>query len=56
MKTLRTIALVVLVNTAAGCIPAILTLMLEPNNSWSVLLRQCQGGLVYSSSLSRQGR
>ena len=48
MKTLRTIALVVLVNTAAGCIPAVLTLMLERNPSWSVLLRQCQGGLVYS--------
>jgi two-component system sensor histidine kinase AlgZ len=48
MKTLRTIALVVLVNTVAGCIPALLTLMLERNTSWSVLLRQCQGGLVYS--------
>src|ERR1035438_6179543 len=48
MKTLRTVALVMLVNTAAGCIPAVLTLVLEPNTSWSVLLRQCQGGLVYS--------
>jgi len=48
MKTLRTIALVVLVNTAAGCIPATLTLMLERNASWSALLRQCQGGWVYS--------
>src|ERR1700690_4049424 len=48
MKTLRTIALVVLVNTAAGCVPAVLTLVLGGNTSWSVLLRQCQGGLVYS--------
>ena len=48
MKTLRTIALVVLVNTAAGCIPAVLTLVLGPSTPWSVLLRQCQGGMVYS--------
>ena len=48
MKTLRTVALVVLVNTAGGCIPAVLTLMLARDTAWSVLLRQCQWGWVYS--------
>jgi sensor histidine kinase YesM len=48
MKTLRSIGLVVLVNTAAGCIPAVLTLLLARHTAWSVLLRQCQWGWVYS--------
>jgi sensor histidine kinase YesM len=48
MKTLRCIALVLLVNTAGGCIPAVLTLMLARETAWSVLLRQCQWGWVYS--------
>jgi antitoxin HigA-1 len=40
MKTLRLIALVLLVNTAGGCIPAVLTLLLARDTAWSVLLRQ----------------
>src|SRR5665647_92054 len=40
MKTLRLIALVLLVNTAGGCIPALLTLLLARDTAWSVLLRQ----------------
>src|SRR5450759_1688247 len=48
MKTLRSIGLVLLVNTAAGCIPAVLTLLLARHTAWSVLLRQCQWGWVYS--------
>src|SRR5450432_4134654 len=51
MKTLRAIALVLLVNTAAGCIPAVLTLALARDTAWSVLLRQCQWGWVYSFSI-----
>src|ERR1035438_7254310 len=48
MRTLRTIALVVLVNTAGGCIPAVLTLMLARHTAWGGLRRQCQWGWVYS--------
>lgn len=48
MKTLRSIGLVVLVNTAGGCIPAAFTLLLARDTPWSVLLRQCQWGWVYS--------
>jgi len=48
MKTLRTIALVVLVNTAAGCIPAVLTWVLGRSTSWSALLQQCEWGWAYS--------
>jgi sensor histidine kinase YesM len=48
MKTLRTIALVVLVNTAAGCIPAVLTWIVAPMIPWSALLRQVECGWAYS--------
>ena len=48
MKTLRTIALIVLVNTAAGCIPAVLIWLTTRHVAWSYSLRQCQIGLVYS--------
>src|ERR1017187_5716008 len=48
MKTLRTVALVVLVNTAAGCIPTVLTWIVAPMIPWSALLRQTECGWAYS--------
>ena len=48
MKTLRRIALVVAVNTAAGCIPTVLTWITAPMIPWSVLLRQAECGWAYS--------
>src|ERR1035441_6771873 len=48
MKTMRSLALVVVVNTAAGCIPAALALMSAHNTTWSAFLRQCEWGWVYS--------
>ena len=49
MKTLRIAALMVLAIAAGGCIPAAMTLLLVRQTPWSVLLRQCQWGWVYSA-------
>src|SRR5215471_716777 len=48
MKYLRRIGIVVLVNTAAAAIPAVISFLYRPNASWSYLLAQFRYGCVYA--------
>src|SRR5947208_5215608 len=48
MRRLRTVALILLVNTAGGCLPAVFMFLFQPRLPGRVFLRECEIGCLYS--------